>query len=150
MNNTLIFNAGAEQLKSVKVALDPYGKTCLDGYALLLVDTDGAVHVTEKESTVTNVNTVDTAYIKTLESFMNLNWKKESKPNTPSVEMLLNMYFPELSVKAYAMWANSTTGVCAQTHAVYSALTSDEHLKICDTIKTCTELRNKNTTFTMG
>lgn len=146
MTNSELFNAGAEQLRNVGIALDPYGRTKLDGYALILVDNEGSVHFTEKAP---SDDSVDAAYLKGLEFLKNTKWNKVAQPNTPSVEMVLRQFFPELDVKAYAMWASSSTGATAQTHAVYKSLSNEEQTKICDTIETSIELRNQNTTFTM-
>lgn len=146
MNNAEQFNNGAEALRNVQIALDPTGRVTLDGYALILVDTDGNVHYTERSP---SRGDVDGSYVKGLEALKKINWGREAKPNTPSVEMVIQRFFPEMRLKAYAMWANSSVGVCAQTFAVYSALNAAEQTKICDTIDTSIDLRNQGTTFTM-
>lgn len=146
MNNAELFINGADALRNMQIALDPYGRVTLDGYALILVDTEGQVHYTERAPRRADV---DGSYEKGLEAFKKINWGKLAKPNTPSVEMVLQRFFPELKLKAYAMWADSSLGVCAQTFAVYSELSQAEQTKICDTIDTSIDLRNQSTTFTM-
>ena len=132
--NKEIFERGAQILAQTKIALDPYGKTWMDGYTLLLVDNDGEVYAANKPDSENKYKTENGT---ALDAFKKVNWSKESSPNTPSVEMLVDSLFESMCLKAYAMWAVSSKGVCASTHAVYESLNASEKVKMCDTMEAC-------------
>ncbi len=140
------FQRGCNNLKNSKVALNPQGTVFMDGYMLLLVTTDGKILLTKKSPSNTNH---ETTYKTSMDQLKNINWNKRQKPNTPSVEMLLNLYFPNIQIKAYAMWAISNTGINASTIAVYEQLKEREITKICDTMEMCSNLYYSDNTFIM-
>ncbi len=140
------FMTGSENLKNNKIALDPNGRNFLAGYLLVLISSDGKLMLTKKcPATKNNEST----YKNMIQQLVKSSWNKLQKPNTPSVEMLLNVCYPELDIKAYAMWGVSSNGVNASTYAVYEKLTDTEIEKICDTMSMCVELYDTDNTFIM-
>lgn len=145
MNTSSTFNEGVNALNGIQIALSPTGDVWLDGYVLMFVTSDGEICVSSKPD---SGDKYASEMRMAMAQFKDINWRKKAYPTTPSVEMLVSNFFSSLKLKAYAMWAVSSAGACASTYAVYSSLTNEETMRLCDTMENCKDSYTQHSSIT--